>query len=133
MDKKGFTLVELLTVIVLLGLIAVITTPVIIGVLQQSKKDLNDRQIAIIEEAAEKWGVQNMRKLPKADGGKCCLIIADLQSFLSNSSVKNTVTGEYMQGYVEVKANKVSEGNIQYSYKYNEDNDNKPDPCVKQE
>ena len=38
MKRKGFTLVELLGVIVVLAVIAIITTPVILGVIEKSKK-----------------------------------------------------------------------------------------------
>ena len=39
MLKKGFTLVELLAVIVILAVIALITTPIIIDSLNTSKKE----------------------------------------------------------------------------------------------
>ena len=39
MNKKGFTLVELLAVIVILGLIAVILVPKVQGVVRDSKKN----------------------------------------------------------------------------------------------
>ena len=39
MKKKGFTLVELLAVIVILGIIMSITTPIIIKVINDSKKE----------------------------------------------------------------------------------------------
>lgn len=38
-SNKGFTLVELLAIIVILGIIAVITTPVILGVIDDARKD----------------------------------------------------------------------------------------------
>ena len=37
MNKKGFTLVELLAVIVLLGVVALISTPIITGVIEDSR------------------------------------------------------------------------------------------------
>ena len=39
-NKKGFTLIEMLAIIVILALIAVITVPVINGILQDSKKNI---------------------------------------------------------------------------------------------
>ena len=38
MKKKGFTLVELLAVIVILAIIALITTPLILNVIENAKK-----------------------------------------------------------------------------------------------
>ena len=40
MKNKGFTLIELLGVIIILALVAVITTPVITGIIEDSKKKL---------------------------------------------------------------------------------------------
>ena len=39
MDKKGFTLIELLAVIVILAIIALITAPIILGVIENARKD----------------------------------------------------------------------------------------------
>lgn len=36
--KKGFTLIELLAVIIILAALAIITTPIILGVVNDSKK-----------------------------------------------------------------------------------------------
>ena len=38
MNKKGFTLVELLAVVVILAIIAIIAVPLILGVIESSKK-----------------------------------------------------------------------------------------------
>ena len=38
MNKKGFTLIELLAVIVILAVIALIATPMILNVIETSKK-----------------------------------------------------------------------------------------------
>ena len=53
MNKKGFTLVELLAVIVLLGLVALIAAPAITGIIKQSKENLSDSQKASIELSAK--------------------------------------------------------------------------------
>lgn len=52
MNKKGFTLVELLAVIALLGLIVGIAVPSIMGVTSAIKKSMLDKKITMIEEAA---------------------------------------------------------------------------------
>lgn len=45
MNKKGFTLIELLAVIVILALIAVITAPIIFGVIDDSRMNSFTRSI----------------------------------------------------------------------------------------
>lgn len=60
MKNKGFTLVELLAVIVILAIIAVITIPNLIGVVNTSRTKLNKEQKLAIENAAREWGVKNL-------------------------------------------------------------------------
>ena len=45
MKNKGFTLIELLGVIIILALVAVITTPVITGIIEDSKKETVKRSV----------------------------------------------------------------------------------------
>ena len=112
MNKKGFTLVELLTVIILLSLIALITTPVIIGVLGSSKQNLQTEQYKIIEKAAERWGMENLNKLPNS--GSCYINMGELQSYLSNSeNIKDPKTGKTLDGVV-----KITKTGNQYKYEY---------------
>lgn len=59
MKIRGFTLVELLAVIVILGIIALIVSPTLIGVLNKSKQDIKEKQIATLENAASRWTLSN--------------------------------------------------------------------------
>ncbi len=72
MNKRGFTLVELLAVIVLLGLIALIAAPAITGIIKQSKESLSDSQKQSIEMSAKNWATENMSKLPS--DGECIIV-----------------------------------------------------------
>ena len=45
MNKKGFTLVELLVVVVVLGLIAIVLVPIIQDTLNKSKNKINSINI----------------------------------------------------------------------------------------
>ena len=38
MNKKGFTLIELLAVIVILAIIALIAVPIVLGIIEDSRK-----------------------------------------------------------------------------------------------
>ena len=49
--KKGFTLVELLAVIVILALIALIATPIILNIIKESKEESNQRSVDMYAKA----------------------------------------------------------------------------------
>ena len=63
--KNGFTLVELLAVVILLGLIATIVTPVVRTMLKDSKQKLYEEQIVLIEEGLKSWASSNIFLLPE--------------------------------------------------------------------
>ena len=52
-DRQGFTLVELITIVAILGLIALIVYPAINSVIRNVKTNSYNKQIAIIEKAAK--------------------------------------------------------------------------------
>jgi len=58
--KRGFTLIELVAVIFLLGMILIIVVPIINDNLMESKSNLSTEQIRQIESAARQWGVDNL-------------------------------------------------------------------------
>ncbi len=59
MKKKGFTLVELLAVIVILAIIALISTPIILGVIETAKKGAAEQSALGYIDAVEKQIVIN--------------------------------------------------------------------------
>lgn len=76
MRKKGFTLVELLGVIVLLGIIGLIAVPTVNTLIKKSR----ERAIAVQEKeiinAAKSWSSENTSSLP--DDGMIFVKIQDL-------------------------------------------------------
>lgn len=103
MNKKGFTLVELLAVIVLLGLIALIAAPAITGIIKQSKDSLSDSQKSSIELSAKNWATDNMSSLP-ADGDCIWVRLSTLQAEgYADLELKNPKTGEPMTACIIIK------------------------------
>ena len=49
--KKGFTLIELLAVIVILAIIALIATPIILGIINDARKESNERSVELYASA----------------------------------------------------------------------------------
>ena len=53
MRNKGFTLIELLAVIVILAIIALIATPIILGIINDTKKEASKRSVEMYAKAVE--------------------------------------------------------------------------------
>lgn len=70
MKNKGFTLVELLAVITLLGIIALITIPVVTNTMSKQKEKLYYDQLNQLIKAAQNWGTDNNDTLINLPG-KC--------------------------------------------------------------
>ena len=65
MKRKGFTLIELLGVIVVLAVIVIITTPVILGVIEKSKKESYRNSIYGIIESANIYLANHLTNIGK--------------------------------------------------------------------
>ena len=59
MKKSGFTLMELLAVIVILALLALVTSGVIVNVIKSSKEKLYKEQLDNIKFAGENFAIEN--------------------------------------------------------------------------
>lgn len=57
-NKKGFTLIEILCVIVLIGILSVIATVSIVNLSSKSKENLYCAKIELIENIAESYGIK---------------------------------------------------------------------------
>ena len=118
MNNKGFTLIELLAVILILSLLALLANTSVTKVVRDSKAELYDSQLKMIEIAAETWGSENIDKLP--DSGQCkYFTLGDLKSYgLLDSSVKNPKTDKEFSNDLNIKIlateNKYGKTNITY-------------------
>ena len=114
--KKGFTLVELLAVITLLGLLSLIAIPVVDKLIKDSEEQLYQTQIDNIESAARNYYADKIFDLPENVGDYVDRTICDLEkSGLLEMDIKNPKTDElfYKDSYV-----RVTKTNYGYEYKY---------------
>lgn len=93
MKKNGFTLVELIAVIVILALILLIVTPNVIGTLNRSKARLNETQKQQVISAARNWGMKNVTLEGNAPS-KSSVTISELQKsgYLEDKDIEDLVT-----------------------------------------
>ena len=94
MKKKGFTLVELLAVIVILAIIAVIATPLILNVIDNAKKGASESSALGYIEGIEKYIVLNE--------------VTKEKDFSFEKGLGYEV--ESIKDYIEIKGDKPTEG-----------------------
>lgn len=96
--KRGFTLVELLTVIVVLGIIAAIAIPTIVNTIKDSRIKTCKEQVRTIENAAKRWGTENSININKTSPGTITVKQLQDRGYLSaKDNVVNPITNESME------------------------------------
>ena len=95
MKNKGFTLAELLGVMVILSLISIITVPAVTESLNSHKTKLCNSQIDEIIAAAKIWGTENKLKLPDKEGESYTIDLETLAEYgYIDAKINNPVTNE---------------------------------------
>lgn len=107
MNKKGFTLAELIGVIVVLSLICLITVPAIASVLKTNKKSLCETQLSNILAAAKSYVSENLLSMPIKDGDYKIITIGDLiENGFIEDNIQNPVTKEEIDPEIEITIKK---------------------------
>lgn len=119
MKNKGFTLVELLAVLVILAIIAMIVTPIVSGVIQDSGEKVYKEQVKTIIRSAQKWALANSNSLSTTDGAVYNLSLSDLKNsaYYDDVTVQNPDTKEEMNGCIIITYRESSQD---YKYEYKE-------------
>lgn len=107
--KKGFTLVELLGIIVVLGVIATIVTPIIQNTLTENEDKVYNVLVKQIEGNAKDYLEMNTDKLPNEDGDSVQIKFGDIKSAgIMQINVKNPKTNNIVsnESYVTVTKDK---------------------------
>lgn len=95
MKRNGFTLIEVLAVIIILGVVGLIVMPVVTNSLKESKDDLYEVQISNIREASKTWAADNIYTLPTEINGSVIVTLETLQSEgYIDEGIKNPKTDE---------------------------------------
>lgn len=111
MKNKGYTLIELLAVFVILGVIVMISVPIVSSVLNSSKSKSYDEQVKILENAARTYMSENSTLLPD-ENDSYNVTIDELKNsgLLKDEDIKNPI---YSSGSTEEnKKNQYFEGCI---------------------
>lgn len=124
LNNKGFTLVELLAVLVILIAIMGIAIPTISSSLERTKAKQNEAKYKILESAAELVLTDNKntiyKKLDEGADSACYFELNNLSDYLSSDDMKDA-DGKPLNGYIIfTKPNN-------YEYKDNKDGIS---PCI---
>ena len=80
MKKSGFTLAELLGVIIIIGVLALLILPTIDNSIEENKNKLYQTQLKNIEEAANNWAAHHMMELPENENESIVIHLSDLKN-----------------------------------------------------
>lgn len=112
MKKKGFTLVEILGVIILLGIIALIIVPAVDTTIKQAKQKAYDKQVASLLNSLKNWNSDN-KSLFK-DNQTVTLTLQDLkEEGYVDFDIRNPKTSKCISNNLEFQVEKV---NKKYNY-----------------
>lgn len=125
LNNKGFTLVELLAVLVILIAITGIAIPTISSSLERTKDKQNKARYKMLESAAEQYVTDNKNAvyIELGNNYKCYFNLDDLSEYLSSDDMKDA-DGKKMTGVVIFTKSHIDNNanQIPMSYKYEETN-----------
>lgn len=125
MKKDGFTLVELLAVIVIIGITYLIIFPSVTSFINKSKEKSYNIQVDLIEKASKKWVVDNTDELLKKDpyhlnNINLTLTTLKKEGYLQDMFIENPKNKKIMTGCVVVS---YQSNKNQYEYTYEDGKD----------
>ena len=112
--KKGFTLIELLAVIAILGIILVITVPMMSNIITSSKEKAYEEQVKFIIDSAKNYSVTNSSKIT-SDPYYVSVDELINAGFIDQDELINPKTKDKMDGCVKIEYDNTI-NNYDYSY-----------------
>lgn len=116
MKKDGFTLVELLAVIIVLAIIGLIAIPAVGSIINDSKEKVSKVQIKEIKESAKSWAAYNTNLLSKEETYYVSVETLINEGYISNDKVTDPNDHENnIEGCVAISySNKYSSYQFEY-------------------
>jgi len=126
-SKNGFTFVELLAVITIIGVLALILLPTIERITQESKEKVYNQQLNNIILSLKSWASDNKQYLPEEDGEVLTITLGNLKSDgYIEYDVKNPLNGKCFDNSVALI---ITKRNKTYDYSIDLDTIKESDEC----
>lgn len=113
--KKGFTLVELLATITILGIIALLLVPTVTETLSSFRQDSSESQKKTIVSAAKLWASDHRIDLPSTEGDSVCVKVSELKQGYLEEDLKDPDTKQAISNDSGVQIKRVGKS---YEYTY---------------
>lgn len=112
--NKGFTLIELMAVIILLGVLSLIATVTVNNTLSKNKTEACEMQKENVISSAKIWANKNAFSLPSEDGKSITITLKQLKDDgFVDSDIKNPKNDELLSDDMEIIITRVDN-----NYKY---------------
>ena len=107
--KKGFTLIEMVAIIIILALISLIVYPVISNIINDNKDELYERQMGELLRLSNAWVAGNAIDLEPREGFSYNLSFDELgqDGYVIDKDIINPKTGEKFKGCMVITYNSI--------------------------
>jgi prepilin-type N-terminal cleavage/methylation domain-containing protein len=100
--KKGFTLIELMAAILILGVISLIAIPLVEQILTEIGNDSYTSQIKNIRAGARQWAAEDMNRLPEDNSNTTITLLTLQQAGFVKKDLYNPRTKELFEGSLSI-------------------------------
>ncbi len=107
MKSRGFTLAEVIAVVIIIAIIGVLTVPILTSLLGDNRDNLYELQLEEIKRTAEKWSYDNLDLLP--DSGSISVSLGTLkkENYIEKNII-NPLTNEQFSPTTEIKISNIN-------------------------
>ena len=125
--KNGFTFVEILAVITIIGILTLISLPTIEKILKNNKEKLYEKQLDNIVLSLKSWASDNREYLPEDTGGVLTITLGNLKSegYIEHET-KNPITNKCFDNSMNLIITKIEKN---YDYEIDLDTIKETDNC----